>query len=104
MISKMVYVYWLNNHAFTGTLNARQMRVTKWLIDLYKLQVRPGREVTPTAALVYIVLHTIQFSHIYRPRWAVSGGIVRGNLIKLYKAKQQQNGHVLKNGHFIGKC
>jgi hypothetical protein len=29
MISKTVYVHWLNNHAFTGAVNARQVRVTK---------------------------------------------------------------------------
>jgi hypothetical protein len=63
MISVRVYVHWLNSNAFTGVVNARHVRVTKFAHR--HIYVRNSRQ--PTGMSLDTVTWTpIKFTHSSR--------------------------------------
>jgi hypothetical protein len=62
IISKIAHVHLLSNHAFTGVINARQMRVT----NVAHQHIQMTGETINLLRLALLFYSTIQLSHICR--------------------------------------
>jgi hypothetical protein len=97
MISKMVYVHWLNNHAFTGDVNARPARVWQKSYTNNRQDLSSPDSLSP---LFSITILTHIPAAVGGERWYSTGWTV--TIIQCDTdcvcvcARVQKNGHVLK--------